>query len=136
MSAPRERIVGVDDPFEEGDAGRPWVIVNIPEIPFHGEQYVVLALSTRTWYDERLPIADDDLLAGGSGGEFDPHMGGRSIPRTSAGSWVGWTNGWSTTRSVHSRAISAFAPNPIGDRDPIPDRRAVCVPDGSRRFSR
>lgn len=34
-------------------------------MPFHGEQYVVLALSTRTWYEERLPIADDDLLEGG-----------------------------------------------------------------------
>lgn len=41
------------------------MIVNTPEMPFHGEQYVVLALSTRTWYEERLPITDDDLLEGG-----------------------------------------------------------------------
>lgn len=33
--------------------------------PFHGEQYIVLTLSTRAWYDERLPLDADDLLEGG-----------------------------------------------------------------------
>lgn len=65
MIAPRGTIVYAEDPFKRGEAGRPWVIVNTPEMPFHGEQYVVLALSTRTWYEERLPITDDDLLEGG-----------------------------------------------------------------------
>ena len=65
MTVPRGTIVYAGDPFERGDAGRPWMIVNTPEMPFHGEQYVVLALSTRTWYEERLPISDDDLIDGG-----------------------------------------------------------------------
>jgi mRNA-degrading endonuclease toxin of MazEF toxin-antitoxin module len=65
MTAPRGAIVYAAAPFKRGGAGRPWVIVNTPEMPFHGEQYVALALTTRTWYEERLSIADDDLLEGG-----------------------------------------------------------------------
>lgn len=33
-------------------------------MPFHGEQYIAHTLSTRTWYDERLPLDTDDLLEG------------------------------------------------------------------------
>ena len=61
----RGTVVYATDPFKSGDAGRPWVIVNTPDMPFHGEQYVVLTLSTKTWYDDRLPIADGDLPEGG-----------------------------------------------------------------------
>lgn len=65
MSLPRGTIVYGMDPFKDADSGRPWLIINTPEMPFHGEQYIALSLSTRTWYDERLPLDADDLLEGG-----------------------------------------------------------------------
>lgn len=65
MTISRGTIVYADDPFKEGDTGRPWVVVNTSDVPFHGEQYVALTLSTKTWYDDRLPITDADLLDGG-----------------------------------------------------------------------
>ncbi|MDZ7730795.1 MAG: hypothetical protein U5K37_07585 [Natrialbaceae archaeon] len=33
-------------------------------MPFHGEQYILLTLSSKTWHDDRLPIEDTDLLEG------------------------------------------------------------------------
>ncbi|WP_238717320.1 hypothetical protein [Natronorubrum halophilum] len=33
--------------------------------PFHGDQYIALTLSTKMWYDERVPIDDDDIIGGG-----------------------------------------------------------------------
>lgn len=65
MSFDRGTIVYADDPFRDDDSGRPWVIINTAEIPFHGDQYIALALTTKTWYDERLPIDEDDLIDGG-----------------------------------------------------------------------
>lgn len=65
MSFPRGTIVYGEDPFNDAGSGRPWLLINTPEMPFHGEQYIALTLSTRTWYDERLPLATDDLLEGG-----------------------------------------------------------------------
>lgn len=65
MSLPRGTIVYREDPFKDASSGRPWLIINTPEMPFHGEQYIALTLSTRTWYDERLPLDTDDLLEGG-----------------------------------------------------------------------
>lgn len=64
MTITRGTTVYADDPFKAGDAGRPWVIVNTTDMPFHGEQYVALTLSTKAWYDERLPIDDNDLVEG------------------------------------------------------------------------
>lgn len=65
MSLPRGAIVYGEDPFKDASSGRPWLIINTPEMPFHGEQYIALTLSTRTWHDERLPLDTDDLLEGG-----------------------------------------------------------------------
>lgn len=47
-------------------AGRPFLLINRPETPFHGEQYVTLSLSTRTWYEERIPLDDGDWENGGA----------------------------------------------------------------------
>lgn len=65
MSLPRGTIVYGVDPFKDADSGRPWLLINTPEMPFHGEQYIALTLSTRTWNDQRLPLDTDDLLEGG-----------------------------------------------------------------------
>lgn len=57
----RGHTVLAADPFAQGeDRTRPWV-VNNEDHPFDGEQYVVMALTTRTWYDERIPLGDDDF---------------------------------------------------------------------------
>jgi len=57
----RGHTVLASDPFKpDGDATRPWVVVNNEQHPFDREQYVVMALTTRTWYDERIPLTDAD----------------------------------------------------------------------------
>lgn len=49
------------DPFKpDDDATRPWVVVNNQDHPFDKQQYVVMGLTTRTWYDERIPLKEDD----------------------------------------------------------------------------
>ncbi|WP_336001217.1 type II toxin-antitoxin system PemK/MazF family toxin [Halorientalis halophila] len=58
----RGHVVLAPDPFKPDDeATRPWVIVNNERHPFDGEQYVVMGLTTRTWYDERIPLTDGDF---------------------------------------------------------------------------
>ena len=57
----RGDVVLASDPFKtDSDATRPWVVINTDSHPFDGEQYVVMALTTRTWYDDRIPLAPDD----------------------------------------------------------------------------
>ncbi len=67
MSYDRGDVVVATDPFKDDDsAGRPFLVINRPDMPFHGEQYVVLSLTTRTWYDDRLPLSDEDWEDGGA----------------------------------------------------------------------
>lgn len=57
----RGHTVLASDPFKpDDDATRPWVVVNNERHPFDREQYLVMALTTRTWYDERIPLTDAD----------------------------------------------------------------------------
>lgn len=44
---------------------RPWLVLSDDTTPFHPEQYLCLTLSSRTWYDESISIADDHWLRGG-----------------------------------------------------------------------
>lgn len=60
----RGDVVEAGDPFDEEKPSRPFVIVNTPAHPFHGEQYIALTLTTRTWYEETIPIADEDFVDG------------------------------------------------------------------------
>jgi len=67
MSAERGDVVVATDPFKDDDAaGRPFLVVSRAETPFHGEQYIALALTTRTWHDERLSLTDEDWVTGGA----------------------------------------------------------------------
>jgi len=59
----RGDVVLAADAFKE-DSERPWLVVNNRSHPFDGEQYVVMALTTRTWYDERVPLKEDDFAEG------------------------------------------------------------------------
>ncbi len=57
----RGHVVLAPDPFKsDTDATRPWVVTNNESHPFDNQQYVVLALTTQTWYDERVPLDEDD----------------------------------------------------------------------------
>lgn len=62
-----------EDPFtsrtsanDRREAGRPWLIVSDDRNPFQHDQYVCLALTTRTWYDRRVPIPDDAWIVSGT----------------------------------------------------------------------
>lgn len=61
----RGDIVEVGDPFTAGDATRPFLVVNTDSHPFHEEQYIAVALTTRTWYDETMPLSETDFVDGG-----------------------------------------------------------------------
>jgi len=67
MSVEYERgdVVEATDPFGERSASRPFVIVSTADHPFHGDQYVALTLTTKTWYDETIPLAEEDFVEGG-----------------------------------------------------------------------
>jgi len=57
----RGHVVLAPDPFKpDDDATRPWVVVNNEHHPFDKQQYVVLGLTTQTWYDERIPLGEGD----------------------------------------------------------------------------
>ncbi|MDG5817418.1 type II toxin-antitoxin system PemK/MazF family toxin [Natronococcus sp. A-GB7] len=54
------------DPFKGDDYARPWLIISNEQHPFQGEQYVVLALTTRTWHDGFVRISEDEWIEGGT----------------------------------------------------------------------
>lgn len=67
MSAERGDVLFATDPFKDAEtAGRPFLVINRSTTPFHGEQYIALALTTRTWHDERIPLSDEDWVNGGA----------------------------------------------------------------------
>lgn len=63
----RGDVVYGGDPFKnEGDA-RPWVILSNHEgRPFHGEQYIALTLTTRSWMDGLIEIPEESWIRGGT----------------------------------------------------------------------
>jgi len=67
MTYERCDVVVALDPFKPGEEPpRPFLIISDAETPFHGEQYIVLSLTTKTWHDERIPLDTDDWLDGGA----------------------------------------------------------------------
>lgn len=57
----RGHVVLAPDPFyPDDDATRPWVVVNNERHPFDKQQYVVMGLTTRAWFDERIPLEKDE----------------------------------------------------------------------------
>jgi mRNA interferase MazF len=66
MKFERGDVVYGDNPFKDESYSRPWLIISNDTQPFQGDQYIVLALTTKTWHDDRVPITDDDWLDGGT----------------------------------------------------------------------
>ncbi|EMA55340.1 MULTISPECIES: type II toxin-antitoxin system PemK/MazF family toxin [Halococcus] len=65
MSHDRGDVVWSDDPFKDGTAGRPWLVLNDDTHPFGDEQHMAVALST-SGHDAALPIREDDWVEGGT----------------------------------------------------------------------
>lgn len=66
MSYERGDVVVALDPFRDGSSGRPFLLIGHEKTPFHGEQYIMLSLTTRTWYEERIPLDEADWVEGGA----------------------------------------------------------------------
>lgn len=66
MSYERGDVVIATDPFKDGSSGRPFLLVSTDQTPFHGEQFIAVSLTTRTWYDDRIPLVEADWVAGGA----------------------------------------------------------------------
>lgn len=66
MRVERGDILWADDPFRNGDNGRAWLVVGRDDTPFHDEQHICLALTTKTWHAESIPIDEEDIVQGGT----------------------------------------------------------------------
>ena len=63
----RGDVVYGDDPFKDADDARPWLILSNHETrPFHGEQYIALTLTTKSWMDGLIEIPEESWLRGGT----------------------------------------------------------------------
>jgi len=55
-----------DDPFKGEEEARPWLILsNHEDRPFHGEQYIALTLTTKSWLDDLIGIPEESWIRGG-----------------------------------------------------------------------
>jgi mRNA-degrading endonuclease toxin of MazEF toxin-antitoxin module len=66
MNFERGDVLYGDDPFKGEEYARPWLVISNETHPYHGEQYVVLALTTRTWHDGVVEIPETAWLNGGT----------------------------------------------------------------------
>lgn len=63
----RGDVVYGDDPFKGEEAARPWLVLsNHKGRPFHGEQYIALMLTTKSWIDGLIRIPGESWLRGGT----------------------------------------------------------------------
>ena len=62
----RGDVVYGDDPFKDGQTARPWlVLTNHEGRPFHGEQYIAVTLTSKSWLEGLIRISDEHWLRGG-----------------------------------------------------------------------
>lgn len=63
----RGDVVYGEDPFKGEEAARPWLILsNHRNRPFHGEQYIALTLTTKTWMEGLIEIPEASWIRGGT----------------------------------------------------------------------
>jgi mRNA interferase MazF len=63
----RSDVVYGDDPFKIEEDARPWLILsNHDGRPFHGEQYIAVTLTTKSWMDGLIEIPAGSWLRGGT----------------------------------------------------------------------
>lgn len=66
MTFDRRDVVYGADPFKGDEYARPWLIISNERHPFQGDQYVVLALTTKSWHDGLVEIPDEEWIEGGT----------------------------------------------------------------------
>lgn len=60
-------VVFGEDQFKGAGTARPWFVISNHEgKPFHGEQYIALTLTTKSWHDGLVEIQRDDWVEGGT----------------------------------------------------------------------
>jgi hypothetical protein len=63
----RGDVVYGDDPFKRAEAARPWLVLSNHEgRPFHGEQYIALTVTSKSWMDGLIEIPERSWLRGGT----------------------------------------------------------------------
>jgi len=63
----RGDVVYGDDPFKTEEDARPWLILSNHEgRPFHGDQYIAVTLTTKSWMDGLIEIPDESWRRGGT----------------------------------------------------------------------
>ena len=63
----RGDVVYGDDPFKGEEDARPWLILsNHAGRPFHGEQYIALTLTSKSWIDGLIEIPETNWVRGGT----------------------------------------------------------------------
>lgn len=63
----RGDVVYGADPFKGEEASRPWVILtNHESRPFHGDQYIAVTLTTKSWTDDFVTIPETAWVRGGT----------------------------------------------------------------------
>ncbi|PCR91663.1 growth inhibitor [Natrinema ejinorense] len=79
------------DPYKGDDAARPWLVLSNHEgRPFHGEQYITLSLTTKTWMDGLIEIPANAWIRGGTPDESRiVPWGVQSIARDDIDYWQG-----------------------------------------------
>lgn len=84
-------VVFGDDPFKGALAARPWLVIsNNDGKPFHGEQYIALTLTTKSWYDGLVELAADDWIRGGTPADSRiVPWGVQSLAHTDIDHWQG-----------------------------------------------
>jgi mRNA interferase MazF len=66
----RGDVVYGDDPFKDDEDARPWLILsNHDGRPFHGEQYIALTLTSKSWMDGLIDIPGESWRRGGTPAE-------------------------------------------------------------------
>ena len=87
----RGDVVYGDDPFKGEEAARPWLVLSNHEgRPFHGEQYIALTMTSRSWMDGLIDIPEESWLRGGTPDESRiVPWGIQSIDREDVDFWQG-----------------------------------------------
>ena len=63
----RGDVVYGADPFKRGENARPWLVLsNHDGRPFHGEQYIAVTLTTKSWMDGLIDIPAASWRRGGT----------------------------------------------------------------------
>lgn len=63
----RGDVIYGDDPFKGDEDARPWLVLSNHEgRPFHGDQYIALTLTSKSWLDGLIEIPETSWVHGGT----------------------------------------------------------------------